>query len=133
MKMAAPIEFNSDNTIIHLLDGDLRRSERESRPVRIIERQRIFTLDEWNKSGLELHQYLEYPCEIDEALYLYFAERLPLSILGFSEKGVVQGVMYFHPSDEPLRSFESYFVTATKRNNRYFYLGILPEFKQSDL
>ena len=110
---------------MQLLDGDLRRSERESQPVRIIEKQRIFTLDEWNKSGLELDQYLQYPCEIDEDMYNHIAECVAP---WFCHEGIVQ-------SGEPMYAdglFVMYRATAFAKDDRYFYLGILPEFKQSD-
>ncbi|WP_207425981.1 hypothetical protein [Pedobacter sp. SYSU D00535] len=84
------------------------------------------TLKGWEKSGLNRRDYLTEPCEIDEALYLDIAETVPVA---YSNDGLIQ-------NGEASRSErndeweEVYFhETAVYIGGKYFFLGVLPEFK----
>lgn len=84
------------------------------------------TLKGWEKSGLELKEYLgPAPCEIDEALSLYIVETTPPEFLQNSEEfgfigqcgeadDIIDGI-YYH-------------MTVKSIGNKDYYLGILPSF-----
>ena len=81
------------------------------------------TLKGWNKSNLSLIEYLTEPCQIDEELHNYLGEIVApqycfggLVQLGEAERSDDVGILYYMSSS---------FV-----NGKYFYLGILPEFRQ---
>jgi len=81
------------------------------------------TLKGWEKSGVNLDEYIgKTPCEVDEALFLYYAEVVsPQYDSGnFVQTGEasfdVDGVLHY----SSLSSFDG----------KYFYLGILPKFKK---
>lgn len=85
------------------------------------------TFKGWQKSGLDLGDYLTEPCEIDEALSLYIGEVVPAYYL---DEGLTQG-------GDPAKSEMGedgekimYYMTTSHINGKYFFLGILPEFKQ---
>lgn len=83
------------------------------------------TLKGWNKSNLNLDEYLTEPCEIDEELYL--GKYVPPQYWGyiFTQCGEVQKHQYSEGN-----KLIAYFMSASKVKNKYFYLGILPEFNQ---
>lgn len=81
------------------------------------------TLKKWGKSNLSLIEYLTEPCQIDEELHNYLGEIVApqycfsgLIQLGEAERSDDDGILYYMSSS---------FV-----NGKYFYLGILPEFRQ---
>jgi hypothetical protein len=83
----------------------------------------------WEKSGIDLGEYLTEPCEINEELYLYIVE---CTHPEYSWDGLIQG-------GDPVDSIEGddfdkiyTFMTVFTDRGKYFYLGILPEFKQTD-
>ena len=88
------------------------------------------TLEAWEKSNLDLDDYLgNEPCEIDEVLFNYIAETvLPQFLYG----GFVQGGECERSEfTNPFYLEEIFFyMTTSSVNEKYFYLGILPEFKQ---
>lgn len=86
------------------------------------------TLKKWEKSKLDLDDYLSEPCEIDEDLSNYIGEVIAPQYCG---NGLTQG-------GDAIKSEESYdnfkkiyfYMTTSYINGKHFYLGILPEFKQ---
>lgn len=90
------------------------------------------TKEDWNGSGLQLSEYMPEPCEIDEELYMYIGEVVAPHYLGTDDlRGLMQG-------GDPEGKVEGYYIeddiftymTVSEVNDKYFYLGILPEFKQ---
>lgn len=81
----------------------------------------IKTLSGWNESNLELDNYLIEPCEIDEDLFMFIGEQIPPT---FSLDGHVQGLDCQFEKDGL-----DYYFTAKEMNSRFYFLGILPEFK----
>lgn len=85
---------------------------------------KIKTYQDWqNNSTGDLRQYLgQKPCEIDEELFFYLAEVVPPQYSGgdFLQTGE--------------SSFEEYGVdyysTCSNFDGKYYFLGVLPEFKQ---
>lgn len=80
------------------------------------------TYKEWDLSELNLDKYLTEPCEIDEELELYIGEIVAPQYLG---NGLTQ--MGEAEKDEDGIPF---YMTTSCVNGKYFYLGVLPEFKQ---
>lgn len=89
------------------------------------------TFKKWEKSDLDLDDYLgEIPCEIDEELYNFIGECVAPQYLG-GQNGLVQGGDAFD-SEDTGEDFEEIFTYSTCRQigEKFYYLGILPEFKQ---
>lgn len=88
----------------------------------------IKTLSGWKKSKINLDKYLTEPCEIDEELYHYVGEATAPSYI---DKGLIQmgEAEYSEEADDSLDHI-MYYMTVSIVNKKYFYLGILPEFKQ---
>ncbi len=85
------------------------------------------TLKGWEKSNVNLDKYLTEPCEIDEELSLYIGECVPPEYLG---GGLTQGGdCEKHELSEKGKKI-GYYMTTSIVNNKYFYLGILPEFRK---
>lgn len=82
------------------------------------------TYKEWEASDLELNEYLAYPQEIDEELYMHMWE---VVVPGWSSKKIYQNGEPVFEEDDIL-----YYWTACEIGERYFFLGILPAFKHSD-
>lgn len=82
------------------------------------------TLKGWEKSpNLNLGEYLKEPCRINEELYNYIAEVVSPQ---YCSDGIIQ-------EGEPEFTNEDgiyHYMTVTLVNGKYFYLGVLPEFKQ---
>lgn len=80
------------------------------------------TKKEWNKSGLDLTEYLDEPCEINEELFNYILECTAPQYLdyGLGQTGEA----------EKHEDGVGYYMTVSFVNNKHFYLGILPEFVQ---
>lgn len=84
------------------------------------------TLKGWQKSNLDMDEYLNQPCEIDEELYLDILECVPTHYLGeLAQQG-----------GDAVDSFKNHkgkkvftYMTVNSINGKFFYLGILPEFK----
>lgn len=81
------------------------------------------TLKAWEKSNYRLDAYLgKIPCQIDEALALYIGECVAPQYCSpdFTQTG------------EP--DYEKYgvecYITTSSVDGKYYFLGILPEFKQ---
>ncbi len=76
----------------------------------------------WEKSGLGLKEYLQDPCRIDEELHNYLGEVVAPQ---YCYDGLIQ-------TGEASLSDEfgvSRYMTSIFINGKYFYLGILPEFR----
>lgn len=83
------------------------------------------TLKEWNKSNLDLAEYLgNTPCEIDQHLDYYIGECTAPKYLSYR---FTQGG---NAEDHESESDVGYYHTTSRFNNKYYYLGVLPEFKQ---
>lgn len=82
------------------------------------------TLKQWEKSNLDLDKFLFEPCEIDEEMFNWIGEIISPQYLG---EGIVQG----GDCDRHVDGV-GFYATAyhDSQFNTYFYLGILPEFKQ---
>lgn len=85
------------------------------------------TFQEWENSLLDLDEFLQAPCEIDEKLANYIGEVIAPAYL---YKNLTQG-------GDAIRSDELgvlYYMTVSrnKETNKFYYLGVLPEFKQSN-
>lgn len=83
------------------------------------------TYKNWEKSNKDLDDFLNPLEEIDEELYLYIIEIVPpyWCYGGFGQNG------------EPTKKDKHciyYRDTVMNVNGRYYYLGVLPEFKQPD-
>ena len=85
--------------------------------------KRIKTLKQWEKSGKDLDEFLSPGDWISEDLYRYIAEVVPAY---YCSRKFVQG------GDPEMEEEDVLFYTTvyTTEDNRYLYLGILPEFKQ---
>ncbi len=84
----------------------------------------IKTMDQWEKSGLNLDDFLQMGDEIDEDLSNYLGEVVAPQYCSheFTQTGEASktedGVMFYS--------------TVGRRDDRYFYLGVLPEFKHPE-
>lgn len=88
------------------------------------------TLKEWEKSNLSLDKYLTEPCEIDEELSLYLGE---ITIPNYSGgNGLTQcgDAIKEEVAADDDEDYVYYYMTTLEVNNKCFYLGILPEFRQ---
>ena len=81
----------------------------------------------WEKSNLDLDKYLSEPCEIDESLSLYIGECVVPRYLG---GGLTQGGDPEKHEDCKNGKRIGFYLTTSHVNGKYFYLGILPEFRQ---
>lgn len=82
------------------------------------------TYKKWEKSNSkDLDEYLgNIPCEIDEELFLYLAE---ITASQYSSENFIQtGEATFEKDDV------YHYSTCSHFNDKFYYLGILPEFKQ---
>jgi hypothetical protein len=84
------------------------------------------TYKKWEESGVELDEYLDAPCEIDEEIYLHLAEcTTPSFDTGeFMQIGEAN-------DKTPIGTF-TFSTVWTTADGRYIYLGILPAFKGSE-
>lgn len=81
------------------------------------------TYKKWQKLNINLDKYLCLPCEIDEELYNYLGEIVPPQ---YCDKGFVQlGECQFQD-----KYGTDYYMTASMVKGKFYYLGVLPEFKQ---
>ena len=80
------------------------------------------TFKSWEKSNINLDEFLTEPCEIDERLSNYLGECTCPKYC--SPKFTQSGEPEYH--DDGI----SFHMTVSRINNKYFYLGILPEFKE---
>lgn len=80
------------------------------------------TYKKWEKSNLDLDEYLTEPCEIDEELSLYIGECVAPTYISQS----------FCQGGDPVKEIDDvfYYATVSFIGEKHFYLGILPEFKQ---
>lgn len=84
------------------------------------------TLKGWEKSNLDMTEYLDEPCEIDEELYLDILECVPPHYLGeLAQQGGDAIYSFKNQKDKEVFTY----MTVSNINSKYFYLGILPEFK----
>jgi hypothetical protein len=74
----------------------------------------------WEKSKLNLNEYLIEPCQIDEELYLSIGSIVvpKCNLNGFIQCGEAE-----YEKDDMF-----YYMTVSIVNGKYYYLGILPEF-----
>lgn len=84
------------------------------------------TLKDWEESSLNMDSYLNEPCEIDEELYLDILECVPPHYLGELAQQGGDAIDSF--KNEKGKEVFTY-MTVNNVNGKYFYLGILPEFK----
>ena len=82
------------------------------------------TYEGWEKSCLDLSEYLYSPCEIDSDLFYYLLDCVPAA---YCENGIIQG-----GDAEFKRGGVQHYNTLyeDRTTKRFYYLGILPEFKQ---
>ena len=85
------------------------------------------TFKGWEKSNVDLDKYLTEPCEIDEELSLYIGECVPPIYL---DRTLTQGGDPEKHEDSEDGEPIGFYMTTSVVNDKYFYLGILPEFKQ---
>lgn len=81
------------------------------------------TLKKWEKSVLNLEDYMPIPCEIDEELYLYLGEIVAPQYCGC-------GFVQLGECEREDKFGTRYFMPASIVEGKYYYIGILPEFKQ---
>lgn len=81
----------------------------------------------WDASNLSLSVYMKEPTEIDEEMYMYISEVVAPHYLrqDLTQGGDPYGAM---PAEDGTTVFT--YMTVSEVNGKYFYLGILPEFKQ---
>ena len=87
------------------------------------------TFEKWEKSGMPLVEYLVEPCQIDEKLHYFLGECVAPKYLA---KGLVQ-CGECENTDFAINNhylFVGHYMTTSFVNGKYFYLGILPEFKR---
>jgi hypothetical protein len=84
------------------------------------------TFKKWEKSNLDMDKYLDTPCEIDEELYLDILEYVPPHYLGELAQQGGDAIDSFR-NEKGKKVFT--YMTVNSINGKYFYLGILPEFK----
>jgi len=90
--------------------------------------KRIKTVAKFEKQGLELDKYLSPFDEIDEEMFLHIAcAYVPCT---YDIGGIVQGGDACDSIGEyPQKKVYTY-MTAQRIGYKYYYLGVLPEFKQ---
>lgn len=76
----------------------------------------------WEKSGLNLREYIPHPTEIDISLWSHLAEVVSPHYCGH---GVTQC-----GEPEIRKGSELMYETVSSIDGRYFYLGVLPSFKE---
>lgn len=81
------------------------------------------TYNEWQESSLDLEDFLNSYCEIDEELWLYIGDCSPAQFL--SREFIQMGEAIGKDENEVLT-----YITTQRVGDKYFYLGVLPEFKQ---
>jgi hypothetical protein len=87
----------------------------------------VKTFEQWQASGEDLDLFLNLPCEIDEELANYMAEVIAPT---YCANGIVQGGdPESSEKGEDGNDIFSY-LTTLQIGDQYFYLGILPEFRQ---
>lgn len=79
------------------------------------------TLKKWEKTDIDLGEYLGAPCEIDEGLFLYIAECVPAK---YCDPKHMQGGDCEYIEDDI-----EYYMTCSIVGDKFYYLGVLPEFK----
>lgn len=84
---------------------------------------KIKTLGQWDRSGKDLDDFLKPGDWISEDLCNYIGECVPPY---YCSKEFVQGGDAIKSEDDVL----FYCTVHRTDNNKYLYLGILPEFKQ---
>ena len=89
----------------------------------------IKTYQEWEKSNLNISDYLPFPCEIDEVLANHISEStFPHYNTGEFTQGLDPEFSRNSYDDSPEK--EVFFYTSFSQiNGRFFYLGVLPEFR----
>ena len=75
----------------------------------------------WDCSGLDLDEYLAYPCEIDEELYMYILES---TFPKYHYSWIWQGGDCCYMDSY----WTDYYMSVLEKNGKYFYIGILPAF-----
>lgn len=84
--------------------------------------RQIKTYKKWEKSNKNLDEYLQPLDQIDEELYNYLGEIVPAQ---YSSENFVQN------GEAEFERYETlHYMTGYHKNGKYFYLGVLPEFKQ---
>lgn len=82
----------------------------------------------WLKTDIDLDEYMQnIPCEIDEEMYNYIAECVAPNYLF---NGIVQGGDPYGTIPTGYEDDIELYDTVREVNGRYYFLGILPEFKQ---
>lgn len=87
------------------------------------------TLAGWEKSNVDLNEYLTEPCEIDEELSNYIGGCVVPQYLGWGN-GLIQGGDPEKHEIQRTGTPIGYYMTTLHINGKHFYLGILPEFRQ---
>lgn len=81
------------------------------------------TFKQWAKQDKDLDEFLSPGDYIDERLYNYIGE---ITCPAYCSKNFIQGCDAIRSEDGVL-----FYITVYRTNdNKYLYLGVLPEFKQ---
>lgn len=91
------------------------------------------TLKEWEEGPeIDLDKYLAPMDEIDEALYMHMGEVAPPKYCASNESKCNPHRQHFVQMCDPDYHIDDipFYMTGCSVGNRYFYLGILPEFNQ---
>lgn len=80
------------------------------------------TYKQWEESEKDFHDFIEPMDEIDEELYLYYGEVV-------APKYCANGLIQCGEAWKRQRHVYWY-ETFNKVNDKYYYIGVLPEFKQ---
>lgn len=80
------------------------------------------TNKQWEESGLDFHDFISPLDEIDLEIYIHFAEIVAPQ---YCNNGLLQCGEAWDEKDGVYR-----FETFTTIGDRFYYIGVLPEFKQ---
>lgn len=90
-----------------------------------LKNREIKTLEEWENSNLDFDDYCPYPSEIDEELFLHFAEVVSPNFSEYDNDG--DGVFQIGEAWEEKEGV-MYYETFMQLKKKWFYIGILPDF-----
>lgn len=85
------------------------------------------TYKKWQKSDSDLSKYLGEPCQIDEELFLYIAET---TVPQYDDNDLTQMGEAMYSRRNYYGEKVLFYITASVVNEKYYYIGILPEFPQ---
>jgi len=83
------------------------------------------TKKQWDKSWLQLDEFIPLPCEIDEELYNYIWEVVWPSYIN-------NNILQWWEARWKDTNWVPTYDTVSFYNDRYFYLWVLPAFKTEE-